>query len=481
MFLVLQIGLFIGSGILLFLLWRRYRQNQSAIGDSLPTLLSKGQENLTAIAAVCFFGASLFLSINFAIELAFSFNLILVFTIMFIGFFIVEFNSTAHLSKGWNQGNVGDIILGTIMLVGGFCISIMAGQGMLYITEKDKQQEGMQKSDAYQAFIAQREQANAEAQALLVPTAQLVQAQNDQTLYQTQLATLQEQQQMLKQKLAKCPEDYFGNCINPTTAKLEQVGNQIIAVQTEMAAVNNVLQQHERYLKAKAVADKLNASQPEAVGENSSGVQALSIVLGVGIELVEAYTYFILAILCEFYALACSYLWQKNRYQQTVVRKTSVNNEPVINDNAKSNTKHNLLEQDLSKFKKALGQKLLKMDSKLTQTETQLSDAIAATAEQTLYQLSTEIVQLQKQLPQSKQLRDQQTVLFNQLMTPFQQELTKLKRASGSRLGQMSERLKQTETQLAEMSLLFNKMINNKVGKKALPVSDVATEQSGLF
>jgi hypothetical protein len=281
-------------------------------------LLSQSQENLTGVAAFMLSGASVSLSITFALVLAFNPIMSLVFVIMFAGFALVEFIASFHLSKNWNQGRVGGVFFSLWLLIGGISISILAGQGILHIAEEKAAKEAMLKSNEYERFLARQQEANDDVKRLAIAPALVTKAKSDLSRLENEHNGLNNKLITLQNKLDNCPKNYFKNCINPTQAQIDRTNTLIAAVQSDIVKAQAIIEQQNSFLAAKALANELNnKSFAEEFDSNANkGIDALAIVLNTESEIVSAYAFLYLAIFCELSAIIAFYLWGQSRFER---------------------------------------------------------------------------------------------------------------------------------------------------------------------
>ena len=268
-------------------------------------LLSESQENMTGIAAFLLAGASVALSIGFAISLSFHPILTFVFVMMFTGIVFVEFNSSFHLARAWKQRRIGAVFFSLFQMIGGVLISILAGQSLLQIAEATAQAERLKQNAEYEAFMERRENANQRVDELAITESEVMAA----TLA---LQKLTPEQERLQAKLDNCPHNYYKNCIDPTTAKLN-------AVNQKMAVHAAIVKQGHDYELARKVANELNSTSIDAVPgitKASPGIEALGLVLRANSELVGAYIFLLLAIFCELSALISFFFWGQSRHER---------------------------------------------------------------------------------------------------------------------------------------------------------------------
>ena len=269
-------------------------------------LLSIPQENLTGIAAFLLAGSSVALSIGFAIVLSFHPILTVVFVSMFAGFALVEFISSFHLSRAWNQRRIGGVFFSIWMMIGGVAISILAGQSLLQIAESNAKAERLKQNAEYEAFLARKEYANTRVQELAITDSEVSAAKSA-------LATLLPERERVQSILDKCPKNYITACIKPNTAKLE-------ALDEKIAIQNAVIKRGNEYQAARQVANELNSTPIDAVpgaNESSPGIEALALVLRSEAKVVGAFIFLALAIFCELSALIAFYLWGQSRFERS--------------------------------------------------------------------------------------------------------------------------------------------------------------------
>jgi hypothetical protein len=273
-------------------------------------LLSVSQENLTGISAFLLAGSSVALSIGFAIVLSFHPILTVVFVSMFCGFALVEFISSFHLSRAWNQRRIGGVMFSIWMMIGGVAISILAGQSLLQIAESNAKAERLKKNAEYEAFLARKEYANQRVQELAITDSEVQAAK-------TALATLLIERERVQKLLDACPHNHITLCIKPNTAKLEALDGKI-------ATQNAVIKRGNEYQAARQVANELNSTPIDAVpgaNESSPGIEALALVLRSEAKVVGAFIFLALAIFCELSALIAFYLWGQSRFERSVSDK----------------------------------------------------------------------------------------------------------------------------------------------------------------
>lgn len=269
-------------------------------------LLSVSQENLTGISAFLLAGSSVALSIGFAIVLSFHPILTVVFVAMFAGFALVEFISSFHLSRAWNQRRIGGVFFSIWMMIGGVAISILAGQSLLQIAESNAKAERLKQNQEYEAFLARKEYANQRVQELAITDSEVQTAK-------TALATLLPERERVQTTLDNCPKNYLTLCIKPNTTKLE-------AIDEKIATQNAVIKRGNDYQAARQVANELNSTPIEAVpgaNESSPGIEALALVLRSEAKVVGAFIFLALAIFCELSALIAFYLWGQSRFERS--------------------------------------------------------------------------------------------------------------------------------------------------------------------
>jgi len=298
-------------------------------------LLSVSQENLTGISAFLLAGSSVALSIGFAIVLSFHPILTVVFVAMFSGFALVEFISSFHLSRAWNQRRIGGVFFSIWMMIGGVAISILAGQSLLQIAESNAKAERLKQNQEYEAFLARKEYANQRVQELAITDSEVQAAK-------TALATLLPERERVQTTLDNCPKNYLTLCIKPNTAKLE-------AIDEKIAAQNAVIKRGNDYQAARQVANELNSTPIEAVpgaNESSPGIEALALVLRSEAKVVGAYIFLALAIFCELSALIAFYLWGQSRFERSLPIEERVYNAYTHNVyNHTTTSTHNVLKE----------------------------------------------------------------------------------------------------------------------------------------
>ena len=289
-------------------------------------LLSQSQENLTGVAAFMLSGASVSLSITFALVLAFNPIMALVFVIMFSGFALVEFIASFHLSKNWNQGRVGGVFFSLWLLIGGISISILAGQGILHVAEEKAAKEAMLKSNEYERFLTRQQEANAEVKRLAIAPALVTKAKSDLSRLENERSGLNNKLITLQAKLDNCPHNYFKNCIDPTQAQIDRTTALLAGVQGDITKSQAIIEQQNSFLAVKALADELNTTSfAEEFDSNANkGIDALAIVLNTESEIVSAYAFLYLAIFCELSAIIAFYLWGQSRFERILYNGYSV-------------------------------------------------------------------------------------------------------------------------------------------------------------
>ena len=310
--LVVAIGIFITIYILV--------TKQKPV-DAHAHLLSQSQENLTGVAAFMLSGASVSLSIAFALILAFNPIMSLVFVIMFAGFALIEFIAAFHLAKNWNQGRIGGVMFSLFMLIGGISISILAGQSVLHIAEEKAAKEAMVKSAEYDRFLARQQAANDEVKRIAIAPALVTTAKSNFVRLEGELGGLNNKLITLQAKLDNCPRNYFKNCINPTQGQIDRTNQKMTQVQGKFAKAQAIISQNNDFLAAKSIANELNAkSFSEEFDSNANkGIDALAVVLEASSEVVSAYAFLYLAIFCELSAIIAFYLWGQSRYERVLM------------------------------------------------------------------------------------------------------------------------------------------------------------------
>jgi hypothetical protein len=291
------------------LLWVVISKWQMPAADNAH-LLSVSQENLTGISAFLLAGSSVALSIGFAIVLSFHPILTVVFVSMFCGFALVEFISSFHLSRAWNQRRIGGVMFSIWMMIGGVAISILAGQSLLQIAESNAKAERLKKNAEYEAFLARKEYANQRVQELAITDSEVQTAK-------TALATLLVERERVQKLLDACPRNHITLCIKPNTTKLS-------AIEEKIANQNAVIKRGNEYQAARQVANELNSTPIDAVpgaNESSPGIEALALVLRSEAKVVGAFIFLALAIFCELSALIAFYLWGQSRFERSVSDK----------------------------------------------------------------------------------------------------------------------------------------------------------------
>lgn len=310
---------------LIFFLWVVVYQWKKPVTTN-DYLLSESIENLTGIAAFLLSGSSIALSASFAIVLSFHPILTIVFVSMFLAFALVEFISSFHLSRAWQQRRIGIVFFAIWMMVGGVLISIIAGQAILQYAESIAKSERLKQNEKFEAFIARRNTANQRVKELAITDSEIQNAKNS-------LVTLKNSKKTVQKKLDACPYNWKTKCIEPNTYKLQKI-EENIAVQ------KGIVKQGNEYRKARIIADELNKTPLDAVpgtDEASPGIEALAIVLGSDSKIVGAYVFFALAIFCEISALISFFLWGQSRHERALSMGTGRvlegNGQIVLNDN----------------------------------------------------------------------------------------------------------------------------------------------------
>lgn len=285
-------------------------------------VLSQSQENLTGLGAFMMALCSIGLSIGFSLSLATSIFIGVLFVSLFTGFCIAEFTASFHLAKAWNDGRLGRVGAAIFLLFGGATISIIAGQALIAAKVDEAQAKRMQASEVYQQALQARKQADEQVKRLAIDGSVATQAKESLAQFESSLLTLQAKREQVVTRLNACPPDYLKKCINPLNAEINSLDSELSATKTAINKEKNILSQFDRYQSAKSYSETLQKQPLPAAVVNDSvlpGIKALSIVLGIPSDVVNAHVFLFLAVFGELGGIILFYLWGASRLERSLL------------------------------------------------------------------------------------------------------------------------------------------------------------------
>lgn len=282
-------------------------------------LLSTSQENLTGVGAFLLALCSVGLSIGFALTLATSFFIGVLFVALFLGFCVAEFTASFYLAKSWADRKVGLVAASIWLLIGGVLISIIAGQAMIAQKVDEAEAKRMQSSAAYQQALQARENAQAKVENLAINKDSVNTAEAELTTLQTELTALEEQRAQAVERRDNCPSNWFTKCINPANAEIKELDNKINIATNAVAKEQALLQQYTDYQTAKSYAAELQEQPlPTAAKTDATlpGIRALANVLSLPVETIASHVFLFLAVFGEISSIILFYLWGASRHER---------------------------------------------------------------------------------------------------------------------------------------------------------------------
>ncbi len=297
----------------LWLIWKQVKSNST--GQMSNTVVV-----FTGCAGLAIAACSFALSVSYGFTMGSSSQLLsLVFAMIFGAISIAEFVSAYWLERWLSSRNAFLFLVAGVLMAVGVMTSIIAGQALIASKIDEVKSQRVMASDAYQAAVAQRDNAMNLAQQLAISDSE----------YQTAVAAAKRAHERGKQMISTSNSSY-SDCsawphalcsqVGAYKTKTNQLNQQLSSYFNEFQQTQLVIERYNQYQAANQRAKELLENPlPSATQAELPHVKWLSAVTGVDPELLEARLYITLAIIAEFVGLMLLFFYGEE------TRKTSLN------------------------------------------------------------------------------------------------------------------------------------------------------------
>ena len=306
----------------LWLIWKQVKSQST--GQMSNTVVV-----FTGCAGLAIAACSFALSVSYGFTMGSSSQLLsLVFAMIFGAISIAEFVSAYWLERWLSSRNAFLFLVAGVLMAVGVMTSIIAGQALIASKIDEVKSQRVMASDAYQAAVAQRDNAMDLAQQLAVSDSE----------YQSAVTTAKRAHER-GQRIISSSNSSYSDCsawpralcsqVGAYKTKTNQLNQQLSAHFNEFQQAQLVIERYNQYQAANQRAKELLENPlPSATQAELPHVKWLSAVTGVDPELLEARLYITLAIIAEFVGLMLLFFYGEE------TRKTS------LNPNSKNSSGH---------------------------------------------------------------------------------------------------------------------------------------------
>ena len=297
----------------LWLIWKQVKSQST--GQMSNTVVV-----FTGCAGLAIAACSFALSVSYGFTMGSSSQLLsLVFAMIFGAISIAEFVSAYWLERWLSSRNAFLFLVAGVLMAVGVMTSIIAGQALIASKIDEVKSQRVMASDAYQAAVAQRDNAMNLAQQLAISDSE----------YQSAVTTANRAHEKGKRIISSSNPSY-SDCsawphalcsqVGAYKTKTNQLNQQLSSYFNEFQQTQLVIERYNQYQAANQRAKELLENPlPSATQAELPHVKWLSAVTGVDPELLEARLYITLAIIAEFVGLMLLFFYGEE------TRKTSLN------------------------------------------------------------------------------------------------------------------------------------------------------------